>query len=532
MTEKDNNMEQNKVSLSQKNKMLILSGLITASMVTMFYSFARANVLPAILAAFNGMQFYAIVSITAVLTMSVGTPIAGKLGDLYGRKKLYIGSTVLFFISLVGCVVAPNVPVYTLCIAVAGGSQGFITAFTNAIIADFADEEEQAKYVGYNSTMTTAIQIVAPFLTGVLTDQFGWRAVFVVGIPFPIITILLLSKYLPDYKKELTQKPKIDYIGILTFFGAIVPLLILLSVGGTMIPWVSGTSLAIIAVSVVCAVILVIVDTKHEEPMISFYLFKNSSFLKIFLTGLLSGIAGSTSVYLPYYLQNIVGVSATLSGTLVTPRSIVTTVVAAVIGVSVGKSGKYKQALAIMLGISVASYGMMTFLFTPTTSIPLFLVTTMINGLGSMAMVVVIVAMSMRILPHKDIGVGVSLIMFTTTFGGSIGNALGGFFTNSAWNNTSIPQELMEALVPEQIEQLSSSSILRNQATIEAIRGALPANLTNVLDSTIESYKVILNRGVSNLFLCFMILCAVSLILVLSLKLPSLEATKQSSREK
>jgi|GEM_PF-1831581 len=532
MTEKNNSTKQDKAFLSQSNKMLILTGLITASMVTVFYSFARANVLPSILAAFNGMQFYAVVSISAVLTMSVCTPIAGKLGDLFGRKKLYIGSALLFFLSLVGCAIAPNVPVYTACIALAGGSQGFVSAFNNAIIADFATEEECPKYVGYNSTMSTVIQIAAPLLTGIITDQFGWRTVFMVGLPFPIISIILLAKFLPDYKKELARKPKIDYIGIVMFLGALVPLLILLSVGGTMIPWASPISFALIAVAVVCAVILVFVDTRHEEPMISFYLFKDSSYLKIFLASLLSGVAsGAVAVYLPYYLQNVMGLSTTLSGTLITPRTIVTTIVTALVGVVLGKSGKYKQALVLMLGVSVVSYGAMTFLFTPTTSVPMFLAITIVNGLGSTAMVVAIIALSMRILPRKDIGVGVSFLVFTTTFGGSVGNALGGLFTNSAWKNISIPSELLAALSPEQAEQLSASSILRNKEAIEAIRGTLSPDLAGTLDSTIESFRLILNQGVSNLFLAFTILCAVSLLLVLSLKLPIMDTPKQNNEQ-
>lgn len=523
-------MEDNKTSLSQKNKVLILTGLITASMVTIFYSYARANALPSVLAAFNGMQFYAVVSISAVLTMSVCTPIAGKLGDLFGRKKLYIGSTMLFFLSLAGCVFAPNVPVYTVCITVAGASQGFISALINAIIADIATEEERPKYVGYNSTISAATQIAAPLLTGIIIDLIGWRAVFVIGLPFPIISAILLAKFLPDFKKERARKPKIDYLGILAFLGAIVPLLVLLSMGGTMIPWMSGTSLTLIAVAVVCAVILVIVDTGHEEPMISFYLFKDSSYLKVFLASLLAGMTiGSTSIYLPYYLQNIMGVSSTLSGTLVTPKTIVTVIVTALVGVVVGKSGKYKQTLAFMLGVSVATYGVMAFLFTPTTSVPMFLAATMMNGLGASAMFVVFIAMSMRILPRKDIGVGVSLLVFATTFGGSIGNALGGLFTNNAWKNISIPSELLKVLAPEQAAQLSSASILKNKAAIEAIRGTLPSDLTGVLDSTIESFKLTLNQGVSNLFLAFAIFCAVSLLLILSLKLPAMEKPKQGS---
>lgn len=528
MSDQPSAVTQNTISLSQKRKMLILIGVITGSLAPTFYSFARANVQAAILSDLGGMQFYSIAAIMALLTMAVCTPIAGKLGDLYGRKKLFLGSSIVFFISIIGCAVAPNTQLYIVATAVSGAAQGFVTALTNAIIADIATEKERPKYVGYNSLASTVIQIIAPLTSGLITDAFGWRAVFLVGTPFPIIAVILLARCMPAIKRELAVKPKVDVVGTLAFLGTILPILVLLSLGGSTIPWASSTTYILAGVAVVCAVILGVVDTRHESPMISFYVFKNSAFLKIFLACLFFSLANSANSYIPYYLQNIMGLSASASGTLITPRSIASAIATLSIGVIISKTGKYKEPLIILLITQVLTYAMMAFGFTSNANTVFIIITGIVNGLGSIAMLVAVMSLGMMVIQPKDMGVGVSLLTFTSSLGASIGNALGGMFTNGAFGNTVIPNELLSALTPEQIGQLSSPNILRNRATVDSIRATLPANLTGTFDSMITSFREVVNKGVSNLWLTIAIMCAVALILVLSVKLPKREKQQAS----
>ena len=511
------------VPLSHKRKIIILTGIITGSLAPTFYSFARGNALPSVLAEFGGMQFYALCSIVAVLTMAVCTPISGRLGAMFGKKPLYTGGLVVFCVSLLGCATAANMWLYILFIALSGAAQGFISAFNNAIIADVVTAEERPKYVSYNSTASTVVQLAGPLLSGVLVDQFGWRAMFLAGVPFPIIAFLLMLRFWPDAKLEAEKKQRIDVWGAIAFLCAVVPLLVLPSLGGTMIPWGSSACFGLLAVSVVFAVILVRVDTRHEAPMISFYMFKNRNFLLLLLATFLFGLGNSMGSYLPYYFQNVVGMSASLSGTLTTPRSVATMIATALVGAVMSKTGKYKQPLLLMLGLSVASYAAMGFFFTPTTGIPAILAATTINGLGNTAMIVAVISISMMVLSRKDIGVGVALITFVTSLAGSLGNAIGGLLTNGAWSGIAVPEQIQAALTPEQLGQFSSASILKNQDALDAIRVSLPTELTSQFDSMIASFRETLGRGVDGLFLVMAAGCLAALILVCLVKLPKKE---------
>lgn len=513
----------NKVLFSRKTKILVLIGLITGSISPTFYSLARGNVLPSVLAEFNGMQLYAVVSITAILTMAVSTPIAGRLGDMFGRKRLYLGSVALFLLSLIGCAMSTSTWTYILSVALSGATQGFIGAFNNAIIADVVTPEERPKYVSYNSTVSSLVQLAGPLLSGLIIDTFSWRTMFLLGIPFPIISIILLMKFLPDIRQEVTNKQKIDVIGTIAFLGMIVPVLILLSLGGTLIPWRSPETVIMLVTSLVFTVILVRVDTKHEAPIISFYMFKNKAFFKLFLATLFLAIGSSATTYLPYYFQNVVGTSASLSGTLITPRSIATMIATAAVGTTMSKTGKYKEPLILMLILSVLSYGAMALLFTPTTSMPIIITTTTINGLGNVAMIVVVISIAMRILPPKDIGVGVSLITFVTSLAGSLGNAIGGLLTNTAWKATVVPSELKTLLNTTQLHQLASSSILRDDVALESIRSSLSTDMSVTFDNMILSFRQILGQGVTNLFWIMAIGCLIALVLIFTVELPKVE---------
>lgn len=515
------------VALSHKRKIIILTGLIVGSMAPTFYSYARGNALPSILAEFNGMEFYAILSIVAVLTMAIGTPIAGKLGDMFGRKHLFIGGSVAFLISLIGCAMASGTWSYAVWIGLSGAAFGFTTSAVNAVIGDVCTEEERPKYIGYNSTVSSLVLLAAPPLTGLLIDLAGWRSVFLVGIPFPIISSILLIRALPNIKPKTERRERVDVLGALSFLLALSPLLILLSLGGTMIPWTSSTALILVAVAVVFCVVLAYVDTHHPAPMIAFYMFRDRDFSKLFFASFLFSFGTSAATYLPYYFQNVVGVSVSLSGTLVTPRSVATLITTALVGAVMSKTGKYKQPLLLMLLLSTVSYAAMALFFTPDTSTAMILVITIINGIGGTAMNVAIITMAVRSLPYKDMGTGVALLTLSSSLAALLCNAIGGLLTNSAWGRTVIPGEIQSVLTTEQLGQLQSSSILKDSAALETIRSGLSADIGTAFDEMIQTFRETVGQGVAGLFWVMAITSLLALVLVLRYREPEATSMKQ-----
>lgn len=505
-------------TVSHKHLLIIMTGIYMGSMYPTFLSIARAYVLTGVLVQFNAMQFYAIVSIIATLSMSVIMPIGGKLGDIYGRKKLYLISLVIFLLSCFGCAFAFNVVMYGVSIMFAGISQGLINTLYNAIIADITTAEERPKYVGYASTSSSIVQMVSALLTGIIMDHFGWSWVFAFGVPIPLISFIIIMKYLPNIQTSSSVKPKIDFVGIIAFIAAIAPLLVLLSLGGTIIPWGSPICISILVVVVFAAVMLVYTENRHEAPIIPFFLFKNSAFAKVFFIAFFCQIAAtSVLIYLPYYIQNIMGLSVTASGTITTPRAILAIVLATSVGIFLSKTGKYKLILTSMLSIAAISYVLMCFL-TPESSTAFCMFVALVNGFGANALLVVLITLAQRSLPRENLGAGTSLIVFTASFGGALGNSIAGLFTNGAWKNIEIPQQLLAVLTQEQITAMSKISILKDTATLNTIRESLSVDLVTVLDETILSFRYVLGNGVRNQFILFVIVTIISLLITLTYK--------------
>jgi MFS family permease len=253
--------------------------------------------------------------------------------------------------------------------------------------------------------------------------------------------------------------------------------------------------------------------------MIPFVLFKNRAFATLFFISLFMCIAyASVMVYLPYYIQNIMGLSATASGLLIVPKSILSIFLSAFYGVYLSKTARYKQSLLFMLSSTALSYLMMFWNFHGKTKLPYFFLATLLNGIGSSTMIVITLTLVMTAVPSNLAGTGSSFIIFTSAFGGALGNAAGGFFTNKAWSKITVPAVLTEVLGDENLAALRQLNILANSNRVEEIRSALPAELYPVLDDTIFAFRETLNEGLKALYIFFFLVTLIALGLTGTLK--------------
>jgi len=506
-------------SQSRRAKLLAVSGIYLASSVTTFFSMARSIMLPSILSSLSSMQYYSLIILFSALAMSLTTPIAGKLGDIYGRKKLYVICSLVHMGSFALAAFSTNIVLFLVSVLLSGVSQGFIAAFSSVALAEVTSPEEHPKYLGYSTTVSLIIQMLAPVLGGVIADNFGWRVVFITALPCTLLMVFMLQRYMPKTKQSDTKKQKVDILGTVGFLGAVAPALVLLSVGGTLIPWVSVVTACMAAVTLASVALIIYSNKKSESPMIPFFLFRNKAFMLLFLVSLLMGTASSSAMsYLTYYLQNILQLSATVSGSVVIPKSILSIVLSAVVGVVLSKTGKHKQVLMVLLSLVSVSYIMMIFGFNPETKMPYIIATTMLNGFGASSMIVIVMTMVMHVVPSKDVGIASSFIVFTATFGGALGNALGGMFMNFAWSGISIPSALSAVMSPEHLGELAQTGILKNPALVETMKATLSGENAALLDTTIHSFRQMLNSGLQMLFVAYLVVTVAALALTLLLR--------------
>ncbi len=500
--------EANKVNipLPKLKKWLLLITLMMFGFIMPYTTLARMTFLPAVMADFNAMHMYALVSITGLLSVAIASPIAGKLGDMYGRRVVLCTGVILFALSCVICGFSMNAYVYIFGILIFGVGFGSAVATIKTLISDLCNATERPKVQGYTGMVENAAQLVGPTLGGLLADYLNWRWAYFVCVPLTVIGLIIAFSCLPRQSKTAGAKPKIDFAGILAFIIALPPLLILTSMGGSSIKWFSIESLVLIGVSIIGFAALILIERKAKDPMISIMLFKNAVFRRIFLVSIFAHMAAFSMQFYAVYIQNVCGLSSTLTGTLQLPRGIVTIFIGGIVGIVISKTRNYKLILIAESAALVAASAMFVFL-TPNSSMIWFIISSLLNGLGLGGVIVCAVTFVQEITPSHSIGAASSLIIFTSSFGPSIGTAVGGMFINGAWANASalIPESLKNALMPQQLGLLAQQATLRSASTIESIRATLSSDLIEVFDNTINALRIQLMQGLS----WFNIFCSV-----------------------
>lgn len=513
----------------KKNPHLLITmvGLYIAQNVPTFYAIAAAVIYPTIAAHFNAMQYYAILVLSNSVTSAILGPVAGKLGDLFGRKRIYLlavaGFTIFFGLSCL----STSIFMFIGLQLIATGFRGFISSINSAIIGDLTTPEERPKYLGASSTISMIVQLLGPVVVGFMADTFNWRISLVALLPLSVLAFLILLRYLPGTEIDPARKPVVDFMGVIGLFAFLAPILLLLSAGGSVIPWNSPMVFVLLGVSVAGVAILAVVEPKHPAPIIALPLFKNSTFVRLFVMSLMTALAYATVMsYLPLYLQMVKGLSSTVTGTLTMPKAITSTIVAALLGPYLAKTRRYKSTLILCLSVALAGYVMMWLGFGPDTGTPYYMIATILTGVGATNLVVIVMSMVMSAIPREYMGAGVALTVFTASFAGALGSSICGMIVNSAWGKVVIPAELTAVLSPEHVAAMGQATILRNHELVSTIRATLPGDLTGLLDTTIASLKAAYSGALSNVFLLFVVATAIGIAIALTIKAAPAPAKK------
>ncbi|MBU3092081.1 MFS transporter [Clostridium sp. CF011] len=292
--------------------------IVIALMVSMFLAAVEGTVvttaIPTIVKELNGFELISWVFSAYLLTTAISTPIYGKLADLYGRKNILSIGIIIFLVGSCLCGLSQNMYQLIAFRAVQGMGAGAIFTVTYTILGDIFTVEERPKIQGWLSTVWGIASLAGPFLGGFLIDNFSWHWIFFINLPFGLISIVILQRNLIETFEK--KKHKIDYVGALLFSVAIITFL-LGSLAG-------GKNNIIIALVVTIAVMIVFyyVEKRADEPIIPFEIFTKSSTIVNIITFLAAGILIGIEVYLPIYMQNVLGFSPTVAGVSMAPMSI------------------------------------------------------------------------------------------------------------------------------------------------------------------------------------------------------------------
>ena len=385
--------------------------------------------MPRIVSELHGLNYYAWVTTAYLITSTALVPVAGKLGDMFGRKPFLIAGMIGFVAGSALCGTSQNMAELVLFRGLQGVFGGVLFASTFAVLADVFPPAQRAKMSGLFGAVFGLSSVVGPTLGGFLTDGPGWRWVFYVNIPLGIAAVILVATQLP-FVRSGARLRDIDWVGTGLLFAGLTPLLIALSMTRDH-AWVSPQVLGLLAVSGVALAAFYLIERRVEHPVVPFQLFKLNVFAVPAIISFFSGIGMFGAViFVPLLYQGVLGVSATNSGQLLTPMMLAVVVTATATGAFIGRIPAYRYLATLALGVMILGLVLLTRIGPASSPFEVTLDIIIIGaGLGVTFPLTLVVIQAG--LPHQLIGVGTSQLTFWRSLGGTIGTAiLGSVLTN------------------------------------------------------------------------------------------------------
>lgn len=411
-------------SLNNRQKWLLLGSLMVCLFVGALDQTVVSTATPKILADLGGFGLLSWLFTSYMLSSTVIIPLAGKLGDIYGRKLFLIGGVAIFMVSSAACGASPNMPFLIWMRAVQGIGGGMIFASVFATMGDIFAPAERGKYIGLFTGMFSLASILGPAVGGTLTDQLSWRWVFYVNIPISLIAMPAIWFNLPAKARHL--QPKLDFLGAALLSLSSVMALLALVWAGDKYAWGSVEILGLLGGSVVVLAGFIAQEMRHPEPILPLHLFKNRVFLVsnliVFTFGM--GVFGAFQ-FLGIYVQTALNASATTSGVISTPQSLGVLATSITGGWIISHFGKYKwQCVAGTVLIAIA-LGLLTQLSLETKLWQISVIM-VILGLGFGLVLPTMSLVVQNAVSYQYIGVASSSSQFFRQIGSVLGIAIFG----------------------------------------------------------------------------------------------------------
>jgi EmrB/QacA subfamily drug resistance transporter len=406
-----------------------IAGLMLTLLLASLDGTIVGTAMPRIIAQLNGFERYAWVTTVYLLTSTIAVPIFGKLSDIYGRKWIFMTGAIIFVAASALCGAAGDLPLpldgmnqLILFRGIQGLGGGMISGIVFAVIGDIFPPAQRARFQGLFSAVFGLSSVFGPTLGGWITDHLSWRWVFYVNLPVGIAAILVLWFFFPYFRPEGVQRV-IDWAGVATLIGGLVPLLLALT-WVSEYGWGAPRVLGGLIVGTLVLLAFLYFESRAVEPILDLSLFRNPIFsvsaVALFMTGM--GMFGAI-LFIPLFMQGVVGVSATESGSLLTPLMLTLIVGSIVSGQLIARTGRYKyQAIA---GLAIMTAGLLLLAGMHTDTSRVVVVRNMVVvGLGLGLTMPVYTLAVQNAVDRRMIGAATAATQFFRQIGGTVGTAI------------------------------------------------------------------------------------------------------------
>ncbi len=481
-----------------RTRNFIMIGLALGLLVSSLDQTVVGTSLPKIVGDLGGMNLFAWLFTAYMLGEALAIPVAGKMSDRYGRKPVFLAGMGLFLTGSILAGMSNSMEMLIACRAIQGIGGGAIMPVAMATVADLYAPTERGKIQGMLGGIFAIASVIGPFLGGFIVDNLDWRWVFYVNLPVGLLAIAVTSMKFPNQVSDTSRR--IDYLGMVTLASMLTPALLVMTWGGSTYAWDSAEILGMTALSVASLIGFIMIERRAQDPILPLHLFKEPIFtlgslgLMIMSMGLFGVIA-----FLPMFLQAVIGMSATNSGTTLIPLMIGVMITILASGFLLKRTG-YKLWLVIGPPISAFGLYMMSTLHQGSSQTDA-IVYLIIVGAGLGAVMSNYMVAAQNVMNKKEMGVVTSSMTLFRSVGGTIGVTILGAIVNSR-----MVEELNKNLSPQAMASLPTTDV-------NSIGGLLMSPAGAAIPGPImDSIRLSLSTSITSMFLIAAIIVMFALV--------------------
>jgi EmrB/QacA subfamily drug resistance transporter len=523
--------------LDIKKKITIMIAIMAAMLFASLNQTIVGTSLPRIIADLGGMELFNWVFTIFMLASSVTAILVGKLSDVYGRKPFILLGIGVFIVGSFLCGTANDIIQLIIYRGIQGLGAGMIMSTSFTAVGDLFSPRERGRWQGLMSAVFGLSSVFGPTLGGYIVDHFHWHWVFWVFLPVGVVAFYLIWRMFPSVEKGASEP--VDYLGSTFLTLTIIPLLLAFTWAGTDYAWTSPVIIGLFMASILALVIFIWIELKAKSPVLPLTLFKNDIFTLSNIIGFLLGAGMFGAImYVPFFVQGVLGTSATASGFIMMPMTLAMVAASTIGGQLITKTGKYK--LLAIIGLLVMASGLFSLSLmdvnTTNMTVVLFII---ITGMGLGLSFPTFTITVQNAVEHRLLGVATASTQLFRQVGGTIGVAIMGSIMNTrmrdkmeeaAGQGGEVP--VLSPEVAEGFEKLKDPQVLMDPNQLATIKSELPEQDIAFFEKAVQALREGLGYSLEGVFFIGMAIILGGFLLTFFLREIPLRTSNEEEKSK